>query len=309
MSATLKELITETPVEDGKPLFSTAAELGEAIASQKSSDYTKARSVGTLIGFVFRGKRACPSALRDAILKAVRARLNKQVKRVQDDWVQRVGRAIDFLNAEVSEAQEQQSPPDEEQFSELIAQARKAKEQFIVTPFTAEEDEDMRQAAQLNRLLLDLLGICPPKTDEPSAGYCFLLPSEEKARHFWQNLKLKAEKACSESGADPSTVVPRLKHLEELNKLEVYVVPRYVCGCPIVVFDPISRFSTAFSFGYHAKNVIDAIQWDAAAISDWKLNVYTAFQRVQKQASVTADDDTTNFFHGYRYSYEQSQKP
>ena len=84
MPTTLKELLTETPTEDGRPLFSTAAGLGEAIVSQKSSDYTNARSVGTLIGFMFRGKRSCPSALRDMILKATRARLSKHAKRVQD---------------------------------------------------------------------------------------------------------------------------------------------------------------------------------------------------------------------------------
>lgn len=309
MVAALKKLITAESAEDGQPLFPNAAKLADAVIAAAPDTYTNPKTTAALLNFVFRCERKCSPELRDAILKAVRTRLAKQPQRVQDDWIQRIGRAADALSVEVADMQQSQSPPDEEQFGAMIAQAKVCKEQFIITPLTAEEDDEMRQASQLNQLLLELLGLCPPLSTTPQTTYCFLLPAESKAREFWKKLKDKTEAACTKIGADSANVAARLKTLDGADKLMVFVVPPYICGCPIVVFDPTSRFSTAFSFGYHAKNVIDAIQWDAAAIIEWKKNVFTPFQRVKTaQEAKSGDKDTLNFFYGYRYTYEQSQK-
>ncbi len=303
MVAALKKLLTAESAEDGQPLFPNAAKLADAVIAASPDTYTNPKTTAALLNFVFRCERKCSPELRDAIFKSVRARLTKQPRRVQDDWIQRLGRAADALSAEVADMQRSQSPPDEEQFGAMIAQAKVCKEQFIITPFTAEEDDEMRQASQLNQLLLELLGLCPPLPNLPQTAYCFLLPAESKAHEFWKKLKDKAEAACRKKGEDAATVAPRLKSLDKADKLMVYVVPPYICGCPIVVFDPTSRFSTAFSFGYHAKNVIDAIQWDAAAIIEWKKNVHGPFLRAK-----AGENSADAFPYAIRYNFEQSQK-
>ncbi len=309
MPANLKELLTETPVEDGKPLFSTAAELGEAVASQKSSDYTNARSVGTLIGFMFRGKRSCPSALRDVILKATRARLNKQAKRVQDDWVQRVGRTIEYLNSEVSLAQETRSEPDEDQFDSLLERAEYAEKHFIITPLTAEQEKGIKRAEELNRKLLKQLGIFPKNEANPKTRYWFLLPNARTGERFWEKLREKALLALDDDG-DGSWADTRLKFLDDNGYIQVYIVPSFVCGCPIVVYDPDdTRDAAGFSFSHHRDNVIDAIRWDGVSISQWKENVFEAFiPKETKQEAIELMSENPAKFAGYRY-HLPSTKP
>jgi hypothetical protein len=278
MQPRLKELLTETPAEDGKVLFSTAAGLGEAIVSQTSSEYTNARSVGTLIGFMFRGKRSCPGTLRNEILKATRDRLSKQTKRAQDEWAQRVGKAIDFLNAEVSKAQEARSEPDEDQFDSLLERAESAEKHFIITPLTAEQEKGIQRAEALNHKLLKHLGIYPKNEAEPQTEYWFLLPNARTGEKFWEKLHEKALLALDGS-ENSAWAARRLEYLDKNNYLRVYIVPSFVCGCPIVIYDPDNtRDSAGFSFSHHRDNVIDTIRWDGVSISQWKENVFESFR-------------------------------
>lgn len=298
MPTTLKELLTETPTEDGKPLFSTAAGLGEAIVSQEVSDYTNARSVGTLISFMFRGKRSCPGTLRDEILKVTRARLTKQAKRVQDDWVQRVGRTIDILNSEVSKAQETRSLPDDEQFERLLERAESAKWHFIITPLTAEQEDGVDRADRLNQALLRHLGLEPRNTASPHTQYWFLLPDAETAALFWKELEQKAQAAAG----NDVWVQERLASLDDKDFIQVYIVPPFVCGCPLVVYDPEkSRDATAFSFSHHPANVIDTIQWDHKSVEKWQANVFKAFVPVKSETAATeVMKNNPSKFPGYR---------
>lgn len=301
MNTTLKKLLTEEPTDDGKPLFLTAASLGEAIVAQKSSEYTNARSVGTLIGFVFRGKRSCPNALRDDILKATRARLSKGAKRVQDDWVQRVGRVIDSLNADISKAQGARSEPDEAQFDSLLERAEVAHKHFIITPLTAEQEKGIKRAEELNRKLLKQLGIYPKKDTIPKTQFWFLLPNLETGERFWEKLREKAILALDESD-EGSWADERLKFLDENDHIQVYIVPSFVCGTPIVIYDPDStRDSAGFSFSHHRDNVIDAIRWDGVSISQWKENVFEAFEpRETEREAVEVMKTNPTKFSGYR---------
>jgi len=308
MPVTLKELLTEEPTEDGKPLFPTAAALGEVIVAEKTSDYTNARSVGTLIGFMFRGKRSCPSTLRAVILRAIRARLSRQAKRVQDDWVQRVGRAIDFLNSEVSRAQETRSEPDEDQFDSLLERAEAAEKHFIITPLTAEQEDGVKRAEELNRRLLKHLGIHPKNTADPKTQYWFLLPDSITGSEFWDELEGKALLAVGDAGNN-DWVGERLGDLDQKGSIQVYIVPSFVCGTPIVVYDPAkSRDAAAYSFSHHRDNVIDTIRWDDKAVEKWQANVFKAFEPVEKhQDAIELMKQNPGKFAGYRCHFRSGQ--
>lgn len=309
MPTTLKELLTEAPASDGKPLFSSAAGLGESIVAQKSSDYINARSVGTLVGFMFRGKRSCPSALRDVILRATRARLTKQAKRVQDDWVQRVSKAIDSLNSEVSKAQEARSEPDEDQFDSLLDRAESAEKHFIITPLTAEQEKGIKRAEDLNHKLLKQLGIYPKNEANPKTQYWFLLPNHRTGERFWEKLREKAVLALDDTD-DGSWAEERLKILDKNGYIQVYIVPSFVCGCPIVIYDPDNtRDSAGFSFSHHRDNVIDAIRWDGVSISQWKENVFEKFEpRETETEAIELMKANTDKFSGYRCHFPSKSK-
>lgn len=310
MIAALKSLLVSESAEDGHPLFANSAKLAEAIAAASPQSYKNPKTTAALLNFVFRCERSCSDSLRDAILKAVRTRLAKQPRRVQDDWIQRVGRAADALSGEVAKAQQSQSPRDEDQFDALLTAARAASEHFIVTATPAElEEDDLRPAAALNSLLIEILGLFPILEADAPTRYRFLLPSEVQARDFWYHLKVKVE-AMHDSQDSKSKVAQRLTELDEKDALEVYVVPTYICGCPIVVFNPSGRFkkTTAFTFGYHDNNVIDCVQWHDTSIDEWKRHFHNAFHAVKTKEEAFQDNDKWNAFYGYRYTYKQSQQ-
>ncbi|MFI0347629.1 MAG: hypothetical protein ACH346_02485 [Chthoniobacterales bacterium] len=314
MTPTLKELLTQELLDDGKPLFATAAALGKAIIAQKKNEYTSARSVSTLIGFIFCGKRSCPKSLRELILKATRARLDKKPERVQNEWAQRIEKAIDLLDDEVNKANETRSELDEDQFDSLLEHAESAKKHFIITPLTAEQERGIKRADELNYKLLRRLGIYPKNEVLPTTEYWFLLPNPKTGERFWEKLREKSLLAL-DGTADASWADKRIKFLEKNNYIQVYIVPSFVCGCPIVVYDPDSTRDTAgFSFSHHRDNVIDTIRWDGVSLSQWKENVFERFQWQDPKTGKSFEQelDSIDFmkknllnFAGYRcpYSY------
>jgi len=312
MQTALKKLLTQEVVPDGHPLFANAAKLGEAIVALADEHYRNPKTTAALISFVFRGDRPCSDGLRSAIIAATRARLAKQPKRVQDDWVQRIGRTIELQNSAVAAAQEEQSASDEEQFADLLERAERADNHFIITPLTSEQEQGIRRAEQLNEILMRRLGLSPQSEDEPNTTYRFLLPKDDTARAFWLKVRNKAALAENQTWADK-----RLQWLDTNDRLQVYVVPKFVCGCPIVVFDPeATRDVTAFSFSYHRHNIIDTIQWDAISVREWTENVYKTFRgwATKKEIQEFMDQHPDDFgttpacFCGYRYRFADALK-
>lgn len=310
MVAQLKSLLVSESADDGYPLFANSAKLAEAISAVSPKHYKNPKTTAALLNFVFRCERTCSDSLRDAILKAVSTRLIKQPRKVQDEWIKRVGTAVDALSGEVAKAQLSQSPRDEDQFDALLSAARVASEHFIVTATPAElEEDDLGYAAALNSLLIEILGLYPLIQADAPTRYRFLLPSEVQARDFWRQLKMKVD-ALHDSQDAKTKVSERLAELDRTDALEVYVVPTYICGCPIVVFNPSGRYkkTTAFTFGYHDNNVIDCVQWHDTSIEEWKRHFHNAFHAVKtKEEAFKDENDTWNRFYGYRYTYKQSQ--
>ncbi|HEV2804784.1 MAG TPA: hypothetical protein VGW57_07635 [Chthoniobacterales bacterium] len=304
----LKRLLTSDLLPDGQPLFATATELAHSIAAGSSRQYKNPKTALSLLSFVLRGERACSAQLRSALLAASRRRLSKQPKPVQDEWIHRVGRAVDAFNASLADSDKRQSPPDEVQFDSLLAIARKAEHHFIITPATAEQEADSQRADELNKLLIERLHVTERGDYVPDTKYEFLLPNEHTATQFWQRL---AEKAAKQADDLRSVVNQNLERLDKENFLAVYVVPSFACGCPIVVFEPGKRSSTAFSFGYHSNNVIDTIQWDDRSIVQWEKIVYELFERVgsksvahRKELEQLEHPSKVQQFFGYRHRFK-----
>lgn len=275
MTATIKNLLVIEPTEDGTPLFANSVKLAEAIAESSPNAYKNPKTTAALLNFVFRCERTCSASLREAILHAVRARLAKLPRPIQDDWIQRVDRAADKLSFEVAEAQMSCVESDDDQFNRLLKRAEVAKWHFIIAPLTAEQEGGIESAEELNRKLLKHLGIHPRNEANPKTEYWFLLPKMSTGEKFWNKLREKAILITEDS----QWVDIRLKALDDGGYLRVYVVPSFVCGCPIVVYDPDqTRGSAGFSFSYHKGNVIDAIQWDDFSIAHWRENVFEAFK-------------------------------
>lgn len=298
MVATLKNLLVSEIAEDGLPLFSNSVKLAEAVAAVSPTAYRNPKTTAALLNFVFRCERNCSDSLREALIKAVRARLAKQPKRIQDDWVQRVARAADTLSSEVAKAQQTRAVSDEEQFDRLLERAESAEKHFIVTPLTAEQEDGVERADKLNLALLRHLGLAPRNTASPLTEYWFLLPNAETGAQFWRELE---EKAKASSG-DAAWVQERLAFLDDRDFIQVYIVPSFVCGCPLVVYDPDkSRDATAFSFSHHPANVIDTIQWDHKSVEQWQTNVFKAFVPVKSEtAAKEVMKNNPSKFPGYR---------
>ncbi len=287
MDYLVKSILTEETAKDGLPLFANAAKLGDAITVQSPKFYKNPKTTAALISFVFRGERSCSDALRTVILACTRQRLKHRPKVEQDDWMQKVGRAITLQNSQFQT--EEQSPPDEDQFDFLLKTAQTAEQHFIITPFTAEQEKRIPRADQLAKLLPARLGLVPLTADDPTTRYVFLVPSEPVGREFWSRLVERVEASLE----PPSRLKTRMQFLDEGHYLQVWRVPKYVCGFPIVVYDPDSSHPTAFSFSYHPNNVIDVIQWDFAAVARWHQNVFLAFKNGEGK-STDHDQFTSN---------------
>jgi hypothetical protein len=295
--AQLKEMLTKMPAPDGKPVFETGAELAKAVGRANPHTYKSERSTATLLSGFFNKQRKCPGELRSAILQAIKSRFH-QLPKHQEKWLKQVEFEIDALNAQIAIEFEQASPSDEKQFDELLDKALSAKHHFIIAATTAEEEEGNNRAEQLNTILLQRLGIAPKLESLPDAKYEFLLPDLEKAKHFWKKLWEKA----SAANTDKNWTATRLKFLAEEKHLTTFVVPRFVCGCPIVVYDPEQRYPSAFSFSHHRNNVIDTIEWDPKAVDEWKKNFFEAFVRVETlQAASKEAKQHLDKFYGYRH--------
>ena len=306
MTSNLKELLTQEIAGDGSPLFITAAALSKAIVAQSNGVYTSARSVNTLLGFIFRSERPCPSTLREVILRATHIRLSKHPQKSQENWAEQINKAVDFLNTETARANlKRRGDP----FELLLERAEAAKKHFIIKPLTAEQEKGIQRAEQLTHMLLSKLGICPRSEAPPNTEYWFLLPSRPIGEQFWEKLREKAYMAAKTS-KNNSWIEQRIRFLDKNNFLQVYIVPSYVCGSPLVVYDPDhTRDAGGFSLSYHHDSEIEAFPWDGVSIYHWKANVFEHFKwqdpKTQKPfssegAALDFMKKTPHDFAGYR---------
>lgn len=305
----LKELLTQEPTSDQSPLFPTAAALSKIIVTQKNSSYSNERSVSTLIGFIFCGKRSCPKALREMIIKATVARLANMPLSVQKTWIERVEKAIDLLNQEVSESFKKYPHKDKSHFETLLEHIETSETIFIITPSTSEQEVGIKRAEIISRLLLKKLGLYQKNSSVPKTQYWFLLPNRRTAEAFWNNFREKTSLALYETG-DTSNIDERIAFLEENKFLQVYVVPSFVCSDHFVIFNPEhTRNCTSFFFSYSSNDGFNPIPLDNFSITQWKENVFNHFRSIDPETKERFASETAaiefmkknpNQFAGYR---------
>lgn len=303
MRLPLKQVLLDPRTRGADPLFPNAAQLGAAVAEADSTHFSDPRKTAVLLGFVLRKERLCSPDLRSAILGATKTRAASLSARERADLVRAVETAITTQNASLTEPK---SPPDDDQFDELLERAEQAAEHFIITPLSAEQAKNIERADALNQILLERLGIVPMSKEKPATRYRFLLPSEEGAAKFWDGLVEKATTAAERAREKPNHVATRIAELNRTGFLEAFVVPSYVCGFPIVVFNPDPTEvgeSAAFSFSHHPNNTIDAIQWDYGSLRAWTLNVHQAFEPRERKEDVPSAPGERNKFYGYHHRF------
>lgn len=296
----LKHLLMRESTSDGRPLFSNAIKLGEAIiALGNQAHYKNPKTVGSLACFIFRKERSCSDEFRTAIIDATRKRLKNLPRDEREKWILAIGRTIDQYNLEMEATSEQRSEPDEKQFIKLLDCARKAEEHFIITSTTAEE-ESSQHAQKLSAILMERLGIFHEGQHPPETRYNFLLPNRETGRRFWHGLRGR----CLKDGrSSESQLDERIQWLDENRYLNVFIVPPYVCGVPLVVFNPELRYPEAFSFGYHQSGAIDVVEWDLLSIHQWKRNVHERFEQEDRTVPSIQEVNPLSSFLGYKYGF------
>ena len=69
-----------------------------------------------------------------------------------------------------------------------------------------------------------------------------------------------------------------------------------------MIYDPDNtRDAAGFSFSHHRDNVIDTIRWDGVSISQWKENVFEAFEpKEEKDVAIDFMKQHPEKFAGYR---------
>lgn len=294
----LRDTLTVKPGPNGEVLFKNASKLADEIMELPSSGYEKTekdrRSVAAFLSQVFRGERSCSSKLENLILGAVEARLAKQKPEVRASWAGQVRDAISKQNTTYQNAEATAPIPDSrELYAELLERAARAKLQFIVTSMTLEEaaskrGDDLREIL-IRRLRLEevahgsqkITGTHGSISAEPECDYIFLLPGEDSARGFWENLYTRLTSLSRVT--QPLLPLVASKALDDLDRkdhLQVHVAQiSAVCGVPIVAFDPdVKRPDpSAFSFCFDEDDHIRIIKWDAQASAAWKTSVYRQF--------------------------------
>lgn len=309
ISSKFKQLLTQEITEDDKPLFPTTVGISRAIAAENMHDCTNTHAICMTLGFIFRGERACSPRLREALLRAVRTRLSLQSQQAQEYWVQQITSAIASINTDASNARKARATFRADQFKILLERAAVSAKHFIIKSQTAEQEKGINRADQLSQILLEVLGIFPKKEALPTTQYWFLLPYQKVGDLFWEKLFEKASLLLSTTES-PSWAEERIRFLEQQGFLQVYIVPPYICGCPLVVYDPDStRDTLAFSFSYHCNNEMDIIRWDDFSVYKWKENVFERFQWQDPNTKMPFDSESAalNFmrehpekFAGYR---------
>ena len=291
----LRDALTKHPGPGGRPLFKNASKLAAQIVCLKNSGYDTTeqdiRKVAAFVNQVFRGERSCSERLEKLLVGAVGARVADEKPDVVQRWTDSVRDAIRKQNeAYESEESGVGPPPDNEAlYTELLTNAKIAKLQFIVTSMTLEEETTSKRADDLREILIERLhlnadAVNRKKPTEPSAPECryiFLLPGEDAAMHFWENLYMRLSSPARTAKSGPADVAKVLDDRDRRDSLQVYVVePPAICGVPVVAFDPDlpKKNPPAFSFCFDDRDQIRIIKWDEAAAAAWKLHVYRQFR-------------------------------
>jgi len=230
---------------------------------------------------VFRGDRSCPSQLQDVILHAVDSRLSEMSAppEIKTAWRVRVANAIKFHNNKKKGLNLFDA---ESVFHEMLVDAEKARVQFIITYRTLEEQGERYGAKSIRELLtrnLHLYASAP--SEPPKVRYTFCLPNEEVAKAFWRGLResITTEKNPTGEPLERTEAGRRLQKLATDGFLCVWTVPSFMCGSPMVVFNPDEGSSaSAYSFCFHPNNQVSIMKFDDESLANWHNFVFRPFR-------------------------------
>lgn len=296
---TLHEVLLENPSPAGTPLFESAADLARAIKDLPSGGFGKStvKSLSTFISQVFAGKSACSESLGLGIQHAAEARLSilhssEEAKKLCLGQLssaldaQKFRRVVRMKNRIVASASS-------ELFDDLLRAAEMAREHFIVTQLTAEVHLRDKHAAELRKILVGNLGLYDaagseqvPAREQAAVRYTFYLPYGAAAENFWTSLYrliVLDNPLGRDKCLDTREASERLQKLDENDRLEVYEVPTYVCGCPIVVFNPEEK-AVGYSFCYYEDHSVGVLRWDRKSITLWEQNFYRSRHSIPGKA-------------------------
>lgn len=265
-----------------RPLFRSATDLAEHIV-ENDVDYKdkKAKSVAAFILQITRGERPCPRNLNVAIKDAIRARVTPAKAATQA-----VERFEELLNALASAPRLDPKLTDAgELWDAIVRLAGTAREQFIITSTPAEQ-ERLWQAETLSNILLTRLNLLAEEFSLPEdIRYTFCLPTKGIAMRFWE--EIYSDLARKFDGAE---VERRLKDLQKHEILRVLRVPEYLCGIPVVVFEPNDEeLSDGYVLMYHLKeprNEVSVARLDRKTRDFWNTNVHRAIVRESGNVAV-----------------------
>ncbi len=261
-------------------------------ARRLPSSRGKQRSVASFLGQLIRGERPYNQEFEAAILEAVRDTLSGEEQSVSEDWLDRTRQAIQQDNAARKRSRPLKAA---DLFNDLLATAQTAREHFIITSRPAEQVGSPR-AESLRVILVERLGLIGPlqkphptltrrlpDSDAALTKYTFCLPSEEAGAAWWQSLfgEIRALSRSRMRSFDADSMKQRIRALNEGGHLQVNSVPGFLCGCPVVVFDPESAVPIGFTLFYHQPNEgqssVSVGKFDSEYLQEWKRLVYYPF--------------------------------
>jgi len=258
---------------DGRPLFASPSELGRAITQspkyRKLYGGSKERSLKSFLAQILRGTRRCPSELVKAITWAVETRLSDADLEVRREWSRKVREAL-LVEGPTGTSRPLSS---KEQFENLLILAESAAEHFIITAMPAESVSSLR-AEKLTDILVRRLGLDNRAEEEALSPteYSFHFPSYEHCISWWRHLARRLHSSLRAASV-ANGVERQLVKLDEEDRIRVFEVPREVCGCPVVVFDPESSQPNGFNLYYHAgglrDDVVSVSSMDEEYIKRW----------------------------------------
>lgn len=272
-------LLFDQPDSTAPSIFGRPLALAELLAEHGLYSGEVASIKAFLIQIIERGERPCPDRLKNAICDAVRLKLADLPEEEREQKAELVGRAI-----EVDDIVRRTALPlsAEALYFELQNLSGSAAEHYIITSRPAEQVASDR-AVTLRGILLQRLGL-KGLIDSPNARqkphkietrYTFCLPSEHAAKRFWLALfhEIRSMADAKRQPLDQKKVHKALTQLDEQNALRVFAVPPFLCGCPVVVFDPNTAIPCGFVLYYYPgekRDLVSVARMDTTYLETWK---------------------------------------
>lgn len=277
------------------PLFSSMGALATALAQVRGTDRVK--GLAAFLAQILReGQRTCPEVMIEQLKTVVKDRLKGKSEKEIAIWTHRLERALVTDNLSRGGGKPLSS---EALYGELLYLAETAEDHYIITALPAErvisdKAEELREVL-IRRLDIAKLG----QSDLPPARYTFHLPTKPDCIHWWDSLISEVRSGVRKDGIpfDLEATRAYLKKLDNEDLLRIYYFEDQssLCGCPIVVFDPISSALSGFNLYYYSEAKgdyqVSVAKMDPSYLQQWKFLVYSPLEneRIKRRRVRLAD--------------------